>query len=170
MLDGKDGNVALFMEQQHESDESLAERVFETYLRLRDRWRLRTTCIVIYTGGSKNVNTYNESCYGFEVSVKFRIYCLPGKSVDELRADKHPFALVMLAGRLSRDAGDRPSRREKYAMEILETTNERGYDKEKKLFILDFSRRIFRLGDPKISEKLKEAYETQTIPLRQNRK
>jgi predicted transposase/invertase (TIGR01784 family) len=73
----------------------------------------------------------------------------------------------MLAGRLSLDAGDDVALREKYASEMLHTTIEANYDKEKKLFILEFSRRIFRLKDPKISPKLKEAYEMQTVPLRE---
>jgi predicted transposase YdaD len=50
---------------------------------------------------------------------------------------------------------------------VLNTTGEEDYDREKRLFILEFSRRIFRLSDPKISRELKEAYEMQTIPLRE---
>ncbi|MDR1622013.1 MAG: hypothetical protein LBS00_06535 [Synergistaceae bacterium] len=52
-------------------------------------------------------------------------------------------------------------------MEILNTTGERDYDRKERLLILEFSRRIFRLSDPKISQKLKEVYEMQTIPLRE---
>jgi predicted transposase/invertase (TIGR01784 family) len=54
-----------------------------------------------------------------------------------------------------------------YGMEILNTTGERDYDRKERLLILEFSRRIFRLSDPKISQKLKEVYEMQTIPLRE---
>ena len=90
MLDGETGNVALFVEQQHEPNASLPERVFETYIRLREKWRLRTTCIVVYTGSAPNVNTYAESAYGCEISMKYRTYYLPEKSADELRADNHP--------------------------------------------------------------------------------
>ena len=49
----------------------------------------------------------------------------------------------------------------------MDTTGEQNYDKEKRLFILDFSKRIFRLKDPKISQKLKEVYEMQTVPIRE---
>jgi predicted transposase/invertase (TIGR01784 family) len=73
----------------------------------------------------------------------------------------------MLAGRLSLEAGDDAGAREKYAWEILNTTGEQSYDKDKKLFILDFARRIFRLRDPRINPKVKEAYAMQTIPLRE---
>jgi predicted transposase YdaD len=167
MLNEENGNVALFIEQQHEGDKSFGRRVFDTYVRLREKRRVRTTGAAIYTGDSPDVNTYTESCYGFEVSVKFRTYHLPSKDLDALRDDTRPFARVMLAGRLSFDAGDDTELREKYAWELLNTTNEQDYDREKKLFILEFSRRIFRVNDPQMSHKLKEVYEMQTIPLRE---
>jgi hypothetical protein len=167
MRDGKNGNVALFFEQQHETDEEFALRMFDTHGRFRERLRVRTTGFAIYTGDSPNVDTYSESCYGFDVSVKFRTLHIPSKSLDELRGDKLPFARVVLAARLSLDAGDDVELREKYALEILNTTCEQDYDREKRLFILEFSRRIFRLNDPKISRKLKEEYEMQTVPLRE---
>jgi hypothetical protein len=170
MLNGENGNIALFAEQQHEPNENLPRRVFETYIRLREKLRLRTTCIVVYTGSSPNVDTYAESCYGCEVSMKYRTYYLPEKSADELRADNHPFARVMLAGRLSLDAGDNIGLREKYAMEILNATTEQNYDDDKKFFILDFAERIFRLRDPRVSESVKGAYKMQTVPLEEYRK
>jgi len=167
MLDGTNGNVALFVEQQHEKEDDFALRVFETYIRLREKRRLRTTGFTIYTGSAPDVNTYFESCYGFEVSVKFKTFYLPSRSVEELRRDKRPFGRVMLAGRLSLDAGNDLDLRREYAWEILNTTDEQDYDREKKLFILDFSRRIFRLNDPQMDKKLKEAYKMQTIPLQE---
>jgi hypothetical protein len=167
MLDKENGNVALFVEQQDEKDEEFAQRVFESFIRVREKRRVRTTGFAIYTGSAPDINTYFESCYGFEVSAKFRTLHLPSHSPDEFRVDWRPFARVMLAGRLSLDAGDDVELREKYALEMLNTTIEANYDKEKRLFILEFSRRIFRLKDSKISSKLKEAYEMQTIPLRE---
>jgi hypothetical protein len=167
LKDGKNGNLALFIEQQHEKAENFSLRMFETYIRLREKRRLKTTGFAIFTGDSPDVNTYFESCYGFEVSVKFRTFCLPGKSVDELRGDRRPFARVMLAGRLSLEAGDDPELREKYAWEILNTTGKEDYTRAEKLFILEFSRRIFRVNGSEISQKLKEVYTMQTIPLRE---
>jgi hypothetical protein len=142
MRDGESENVALFVEQQDREDEDFALRVFETYIRLREKRRVRTTGFAIYTGSSPDVNTYSESCYGFEVSVKFRTFHIPSKSADELRGDKRPFARVVLAGRLSLDAGNDVELREKYAMEILNTTGKQDYDKSERLFILELNLRI----------------------------
>ncbi|MDR1875846.1 MAG: hypothetical protein LBQ90_12640 [Synergistaceae bacterium] len=50
--------------------------------------------------------------------------------------------------------------------EILDAiTGEGTYDKKKRLFLLEFSRKIFRVADPQMDQKLKEAYKMQTIPL-----
>jgi predicted transposase YdaD len=167
MLDRKNENVALFAEQQHEQDDDLPKKIFDVYVRVREKWRQPTTCIAIYTSGeSSNVNTYVETCFGCEVSIKFRTYYLPEKTANELRADDHPFARVMLAARLALDAGDNIKLREQYAEEIAGTTAEN----ENKMFILDFAQRILQLNDDKISEHVKEVYRLQTIPLEEYRK
>jgi len=167
MLDGETGNVAMFTEQQHDPADDIAERVFQTYIRLREKWRLPTTCIVLYTGSAPNVNTYVEGCYGFKVSVEFRSYCLPEKSAEELRADKHPFARIMQAARLSWLAKGNPKLREKYAEEVLKTAAEQNYDNEKKFFILNFIKKIFRLNAPDISDGVRRDYDMQMVPIKE---
>jgi hypothetical protein len=166
MRAGEGGNVALFAEQQEAPDADLPKKIFDVYVRVREKWRQPTTCFVIYTGSAPNVNTYVETCYGFKVAVEFRTYYLPEKSADELRADNRPFAPVMLAARLALDAGDNLKLREKYGIEISETTAEN----EEKKFILDFTRRILRLDDDEISKHVKEVYRMQTLPLEEYRK
>ncbi|MDR1730597.1 MAG: hypothetical protein LBR61_00745 [Synergistaceae bacterium] len=57
--------------------------------------------------------------------------------------------------------------REKYALEILNTTDEQEYDHGQRRFILEFADRIFRLSDPEISQDVREAYRMKTISLEQ---
>jgi hypothetical protein len=166
VLGGEDWSVACLAEQQDAHDDSFALRMFDSYVRLRaQRPAGRTTGFAIYTGDSGDVNSYTESSYGLEASLKFRTFHLPGYGVEELREDKRPFALVMYAGRLSLESGDDVVLREKYAWELLNTANEREYDKKQRKFILEFADRIFWLKGPGISEDLKEAYAMQTITL-----
>ncbi|MDR1471225.1 MAG: hypothetical protein LBS75_01760 [Synergistaceae bacterium] len=47
----------------------------------------------------------------------------------------------------------------------MNTTGAESYDKRRRKFILEFADRIFRLGDPEISDDLKGAYKLQTISL-----
>jgi hypothetical protein len=100
-----------------------------------------------------------------EVTIKFRTFHVPSYRVDELREDRRPFARVMYAGRLSYESGDDVALREKFAWELLKMPWEEGYDKRQRKYMLEFTGRIFRLGDPRISEDLREAYKLQTMTL-----
>jgi hypothetical protein len=163
---GEDWSVACLTEQQHKNDEGFAGRVFGSWVQLRaSRPTGRVTGFVIYSGDSKGVNFYTETCYGMEATLKFRIFHVPSYSVPELREDRRPFARVMYAGRLSLESGDDLALREKYAWELLNTTGEEDYDNRQRKFIFEFVGRIFRLSDPKISEGLKEAFKVKTVPL-----
>jgi predicted transposase YdaD len=166
VINGEDWDIACIAEQQHEPDKDLAERVFDSWVRLRaQRSARRTTAFVLYTGDSKNVNFYAESCYGLEASLKFRAFHLPSYDLEVLRNDKRSFARVMYAGRLSLGTENDVELREKYAWEILNTTGEQEYDKRQRKFILEFADRIFWLNDPKMNQEVREAYKMKKIPL-----
>jgi hypothetical protein len=142
--------------------------MFDSFVSLRaQRPEGMTTGFAVYTGNARDVNYYTESCYGFEAIIKFRTFHVPSYSVAELWDDRRPFARVMYAGRLSLESGDNTMLREKFAWELLNTTGAESYDKRQRKFILEFTGRIFRLSDPRISEALKEAYKLQTISLEQ---
>jgi hypothetical protein len=73
---GEDWSVACLAEQQHADEKgehgkkSLAERVFDSVVRLRaSRPAGRVTGFAIYTGSSKDVNFYTETCYGLEFAL-----------------------------------------------------------------------------------------------------
>lgn len=168
LVGGKEWSVACVTEQQHESDTSFGERMFDSYVRLRaQRQAGRTTGFAIFTGNSKNTNSYSESCYGFEASIKFRTFHLSSYNAEELKADKRPFARVLYAGLLSLGSEKDVALREKYAWELLNMTTEEEYDKGRRKFILEFVDRIFWLDDPEINQKLKEAYKMKTISLKE---
>jgi hypothetical protein len=168
VIGGGDWDVGCLVEQQHEPDHDFAGRVFGSWIRFRaSRPGGRTTVFAIYTGDSRNVNFYTETCFGFEASIKFRAFHLPSYSVEQLRDDKRPFARVMYAGRLSLGTENNIALREKYALEILNTTDEGEYDNRQRKFIIEFADRIFRLSDPEISQEVREAYKVKTISLEQ---
>jgi hypothetical protein len=165
---GEDWSVACLAEQQDAPDDLFAARVFDSVIRLRaSRPAGRVTGFAIYTGDSKDVNLYTETCYGLELSLKFRSFHVPSCAVEELRCDNRPFARVMYAGRMSYESGDDVALREKYALELLNMADEMSYDNSQRKYILEFSERIFRLKDPKMSDELREAYNMKTVPLRE---
>jgi hypothetical protein len=163
---GDDWSVVCLAEQQHEEDKDFAAQMFDSFVRLRaQRPAGRTTGFAIYTGSSKNVNSYTEYCYGFEAAIKFRAFHLPSYRLEELSKDKRPFALVMYAGYLSLESGDDAALRERYALELLNSACGGEYDKRQRKYILDFAGRVFWLNGPGISQELKEAYNMRTMTL-----
>jgi hypothetical protein len=165
---GEDWNVACLAEQQDSDEKGFAARMFNSLVRLMaSRPEGRVTGFAVYTGSAKDVDSYKVSCYGMEATIKFRVFHIPGYSLEELREDKRPFARVMYAGRLSFESGDDVALREKYAWELLNMPGGEGYDKRQRKFILEFVGRIFRLSDTEISEDLKEAFKLKTISLEQ---
>jgi predicted transposase YdaD len=162
---GEDRNVAVLLEQQHYDEETFPLRMLEMYVRLREKTRNKTTALAIFTGDMKEVDRFVDTCYGVELSFRYNTFYLPDKDIDTLRKDKRPFARVVLAGRLSLEAGDNIERREKYAWEILETTAAHEYDRRSTRTILDFSKGIFRLSDSEINVELKEAYQMKMLSL-----
>jgi hypothetical protein len=166
LMGEEDGNVACFVEQQHEGDSSLGERMLDSYVRLRaSRLRGRTTGFALFTGSSGDMKSYAESCYGFDVSIRYRTFHLPSYDVKELREDKRPFGRVMYAGRLSLGSEEDVALRERYAWEILDTANAGEYDERQRKFILEFANRIFWLDDPAMNREVREAYKVKTISL-----
>jgi hypothetical protein len=156
---GKDRNVVVLTEPHNYDDETFALAMLEKYLRLREQTRKPTTALAIFTDRVKSADSsYNESCYGTELTLKYNTFYVPEHEIDKLRKDNQPFAQVVLAARMALDAGDDVRLREEYAKEILDTVKTRAYGKESMGYILKFSKDIFWLSDDKISGDLKEAY------------
>jgi hypothetical protein len=165
---GEDWSVACLVEQQDAYDNCFAARMFDSVVRLRaSRPAGRVTGFAIYTGDSKDVNLYTETCYGLELSLKFRSFHVPSYTVEELRSDNRPFAQVMYAGRMSYESGNDLALRAKFAQELLNKTDNMNYDNIQRKYILEFSERIFRLKDPKMSDELREAYNMKTVSLKE---
>jgi hypothetical protein len=133
---GEDWSVACLVEQQDAEKEDFAACMFDSVVRLRaSRPKARVTGFAIFTGASKDVNLYTETCYGLEFSLKFRSFHIPSYPVKELQMDKRPFACVIYAGRMAYESGDNVALREKYALELLTRTDEISYDtKIKKIY------------------------------------
>ncbi|MDR0355119.1 MAG: hypothetical protein LBJ64_05230, partial [Deltaproteobacteria bacterium] len=130
---GDDCNVACLVEQQHDHKDDFPERIFNSWVRLRaSRPERRVTAIAVYTGNSKDINHYEENCLECEASLKFNTFHLPSCKPEQLREDEHPFACVMYAGLLSYGTEDNAALREKYALEILNMTERRGYNDRQK--------------------------------------
>lgn len=162
---GTEQRVAFVIEQQHAHDRDFALRMFEGFYRMTDRMRVPVTSLAIFTGNVREVNRYDYSCFGTELSFKYNSYSVSKADVDALRRDERVFAVVVLAASLMLKAGGNPASREKYARELLRLMRERDYTIAKKKMILKFTGRIFQIQKDDISQELKEEWNMISIPL-----
>lgn len=162
---GGERRVAFVIEQQHTSDRDFALRMFEEFYRMADRMRIPVTSLAIFTGQVKEVDRYDYSCFGTELSFKYNSYSVAKADVEALRHDDRVFAVVVLAAALMLKAGGDPSNREKYARELLRLMRERDYTVSRKKLLLTFVGRAFRVRHDDMSQELKEEWNMLSIPL-----
>jgi hypothetical protein len=157
--------VALVAEQQHLEDPDFARRMYTTFYRASDRLQYPVTSLAIFTGKSWYAGPYEYECYGTRLRFEYNSYRVVEADIGVLRKDKRPFAVVVLAAALMLEAGGNPNDREKYARELLNLMTERNYDKRRKKALFEFIRRVLRIKDGDMSQKIKEEWNMRAIPI-----
>lgn len=164
---GSEQRVAFVIEQQHTNDRDFALRMFEGFYRMTDRMRIPVTSLAIFTGHVREVDRYDYSCFGTELSFKYNSYSVARADIEALRRDERVFAVVVLAAALMLKAGGNPAGREKYARELLHLMRERDYTVAKKKLILRFIGKAFQVRKDDMSPVLKEEWNMIAIPLKE---
>ncbi|TAG03031.1 MAG: hypothetical protein EAZ44_06480, partial [Cytophagia bacterium] len=89
--------LLLHIEIQGYKDDDFAERMFEYYYRIRDKWNIPIFTLVLYT--DENIDfqpiSFHESCGETTLSYHFKTFKLLEKSEIDLNIDKNPFSIVM---------------------------------------------------------------------------
>jgi hypothetical protein len=89
--------VLLHVEVQGYKDEHFAERMFEYYYRIRDKWKVPVCAFVLYTNQETNFQplAYTESFDDTEVIYRFPVFKLIEKQEKDLELKGNPFSIVM---------------------------------------------------------------------------
>jgi len=161
----KSCKIGCVVEQQHDDDRWIAEKIFRGFYRLSDRLNDDVTALVIFTGDSKDRGEYKYALYGVNLSFSYNTYHVMSQDIERLKLDERAFTPVVLAARMMMAAKGEPQHREKYARELLKIMREREYDNKKKRNILRFIGHILRLQDKDISSKVRGEFLMQFIPL-----
>jgi len=165
MQTGNTSRAVFLVEQQHEKDDSLPLRMFQSYYRACDEYVSPVTSLAIFTGQAKPMDTYTRTWQGTSVSFIYNIYSVSEANVEELKRDKRIFAIPVLAGKRMLDARGKPSERGNYSLELLELTEARGLEPEKAWWLKNFIHRILRINDKDIDPKVKEVWKMKFRPI-----
>jgi hypothetical protein len=161
-------DIILSLEQQHDNEPDLALRINQTCFRLMDRYYEDLVIgFALFTGEICNIDTdYICMEYKLGFSGKIGTYYVKTVDVDELKNDKRPFALAILASSYSLKAGKDSKAREKYAIELLnllsDSTNMTSAYKDAFIY---FICGLFQLYEDDISIEIKERWVMERISM-----
>jgi predicted transposase/invertase (TIGR01784 family) len=90
--------ILIHIEIQGYKDPRFAERMFQYYYRIFDKYRQPITAFAIFTDGRKGYhpNKYEQSYLGTQLSYQYNTYKIHEQSETDLLVSTNPFALVVL--------------------------------------------------------------------------
>jgi hypothetical protein len=162
---GSESRAIFMIEQQHEKDDTLPRRVFQSFYRASDEYALPVTSLVIYTGNMKPVDAYVMEWLGTSVYFKFNVYSVYGADASALIRDSRSFALPILTAKKMLEAGGKASKRGEYSIELLERIGERNFDEEKAWSFQKFTYRLLQIDRDDIDPKIREVWKMQFRPI-----
>jgi hypothetical protein len=164
----KNGDVsrAIFLlEQQHEEDDTLPLRVFQSYYRASDEYAIPVTSLVIYTGKTKPVNAYAKEWQGTSVNFRYNAYSVAETDTEELKQDGRNFALPVLAAKRMLEARGKAPERGEYSLELLDLIGKRNLEDEKTWSFQRFTYRLLQIDKDDIDPKIMEVWKMQFRPI-----
>jgi len=150
LKNGEEKWVLIHIEVQGYNDDFFSERMFIYYYRILDRFKKKITAIAILTDENKNFkpNKYQEEFYGTELIYKYNSFKILDKTEEELKANKNPFALIILAGlyviKSKKIKDEQKIYNFKYA--LVKLLKEREYSKQKRRSLFIFIESIIKLS------------------------
>ncbi len=89
--------ILIHIEVQGYYDKYFAERMFNYYYRILEKYKKKIAAIAIFTDDHEwfHPKAYNSSFFGTEVTYKFRTYKLSEKTLADFENSDNPFAVIM---------------------------------------------------------------------------
>ncbi|MDR1019890.1 MAG: hypothetical protein LBL73_03945 [Synergistaceae bacterium] len=165
LLSGAESRAIFLIEQQHERDDTLPLRIFQSYYRASDKYAAPVTSLAIYTGTSDPVDTYARDWMGTSVYFKYNAYSVGRADGDELKQDARNFALPVLTAKRMLEAGRKARKRGEYSLELLELIGERDFDCEKAWSFQKFTYRLLQIDKDDIDPKIRGVWKMQFRPI-----
>ncbi|HFA49462.1 MAG TPA: hypothetical protein ENJ95_10655 [Bacteroidetes bacterium] len=163
--------ILIHVEAQHGYDQSLPERMFVTFYRLRDKYpKVPLTAIALYTGDKvpSSPGVYEYKFEGTELVYKFPAFIVKDQDEAELLASDNPIDLAILAGMYVLQAKGDVDRAYLYKNNLARLCFQRGYNKQATSDLINFVSFLIALPEKRQKEYEEEVIkfiEMNTIPL-----
>jgi hypothetical protein len=149
--DGVETWMLVHVEVQGQYEAGFAERMFQYYSRLSDRYRRPVASLVVLTDQRPNwrPSRYRQALWGCELRLRYPVVKLldyRGRDA-ELEAHPNPFALVTLAHLKAQDTAHDPTTRYQWKRRLVQGLYERGWERQDVLELFRFLDWMLRLPD-----------------------
>jgi hypothetical protein len=165
LKNGGESRAIFLVEQQHEKDDTLPLRIFQSYYRASDEYAVPVTSLAIYTGKTEPIDTYAREWQGTSVNFKYNVYSVDSTDGGDLKRDARDFALPVLTAKRMLEAGGKASEREEYSLELLELIKARKFNDEKAWSFQKFAYHLLQIDKGDIDPKIREVWKMQFRPI-----
>lgn len=157
LKNGKEEWILVHIEIQRANDKNFAERMFQYWYRIYDRYKADITALAVFTGNKtqKRPNQFYKSFLGTEINYKYNVYHILDHSEAGLLAMDNPFALIVLAAQKALQMGRIPEeelnqQRLTVAKALIKSKK---YNHTRISRFLYFLKQFLYIGDSKINRK-----------------
>ncbi|GAB4000714.1 hypothetical protein GCM10028807_54580 [Spirosoma daeguense] len=157
--------ILVHIEVQGYKDPHFAERMFQYYYRIFDKYRQPITAFAIFTDKHKGFTPrrYVQSYLGTELSYQYNTFKIDEQNDAALLANSNPFALVVLTTKAALKAG-KLSDEELLSLKlcIAKQLLISSISKQKARSLLNFLRYYVRLENPLVNSKFEKEIDSLT--------
>ncbi|HFA49461.1 MAG TPA: hypothetical protein ENJ95_10650 [Bacteroidetes bacterium] len=163
--------ILIHVEAQHGYDQTLPERMFVTFYRLRDKYpNVPLTAIALYTGDKvpSSPGVYEYKFEGTELVYQFPAFTVKDQDEAELLASDNPIDLAILAGLYVLKVKNNLRKAVLYKRKLAELCFERGYNQQASIDLINFVSFLIALPDKeqeKYEEEVINIFKMKSIPL-----
>ena len=166
LKNGKEEWILVHIEIQGANDKNFAERMFQYWYRIYDRYKVNITALAVFTGSKtqKRPSRFQRAFLGTEINYQYNVYHILDHSEAGLLAMDNPFALIVLAAQKALLMGKIPEEelnRERLTV-YKDIINSKKYDYGRIILFLYFLKQFLYIGDPKINRKFDRQIDTLT--------
>ncbi|WP_461044370.1 Rpn family recombination-promoting nuclease/putative transposase [Spirosoma harenae] len=157
--------ILIHIEVQGYRDPHFAERMFQYYYRIFDKYRQPITAIALFTDSHKGYHPsrYEQSYLGTQLSYRYNTYKIRDQNEANLLANPNPFALVILTAKTALKAGTlSEDELLNLKLSIAKSLLNSQISKNKVRSILNFLRYYVRLENPVVNSKFEKEIESIT--------
>ena len=149
LKNGEEKWVLVHIEVQGYKEEDFSKRMYTYYYRILDRYGKDITAIAILTDENKDFkpNKYEKEFYGTKLVYEYNSFKILGKSEKELKENKNPFAMIILAGLYVIKSKKITDEKKKFLfkMTLAKLLRDKKYSAEKRRSIFIFIESIIKL-------------------------